>query len=176
MKKSQVERLTGFLQERLPPDAWGEVADMLDELQARYDDAGPDDTEVAMRTVDLIDFLNSRLPLDEMERVRKIIFGTDNQGNPLAADAALRVRCGLRAHNYARQRVAWATGVDTMACDSAADAYRLGLTALGHDASHIADDAARSVFEGFMSQRRAQPSSAADMATRFGVTTPRKLG
>ena len=176
MKKSQVERLTGFLQERLPPDAWGEVADMLDELQARYDNAGPDDTEVAMRTVDLIDFLNSRLPLDEMERVRKIIFGTDDQGNPLAADAALRVRCGLRAHNYARQRDAGATGVDTIACDSAADAYRLGLTALGHDASNFADDSGRSVFVGFMRQRRAQSASAADMATRFGVTTPRKLG
>lgn len=176
MKSSQAERLTGFLQERLPPDAWGEVCDMLDELRARYDDAGPDDTEVAIRTVDLIDFLNSRLPLDEIERVRKIIFGTDDQGNPLAADAALRVRCGLRAHDYARQRVAWATGVDTMACDSAADAYRLGLTALGHDASHIADDAARSVFEGFMSQRRVLSASAPDIAARLGVTTPRKLG
>lgn len=128
MRESQCTRLNGFLEERLPPEAWGEFSEMLEALRARYDEAGPDDTEVAMRTVDLINFLDARLPVDEMERVRKIILGTDAQGNSLAADAAFRVRCGLRAHNYARQRVAWATGVDTMICDSAADAYRLGLT------------------------------------------------
>lgn len=176
MRESQCTRLNGFLEERLPPEAWGDFSEMLEALRARYDEAGPDDTEVAMRTIDLINFLDARLPVDEMERVRKIIFGTDDQGNVLSADAALRVRCGIRADEYARQRVAQTTGVNIMATDSAEDAYRLGLSALGHDPSTVPESSLRSVFEGFLSKNRSDSSASADLATRLGVAAPRKLG
>lgn len=176
MRESQCTRLNGFLEERLPPEAWGDFSEMLEDLRACYDEAGSDDTEVAMRTIDLINFLDARLPVDEMKRVRKIIFGTDDQGNVIAADVALRVRCGMRAHEYARQRVAQTTGVNTMATDSAEDAYRLGLSALGHDPSTVPEASLRSVFEGFLSKNRSDSSASADLAARLGVAAPRKLG
>ncbi|MBO1323599.1 hypothetical protein K2X14_00325 [Acetobacter sp. TBRC 12305] len=176
MNQSQADRLTGFLQERLPPEAYTDFHDMLEYLLEVSDGAGPDDTEVAMRTVDLLNFLDERLPEDEVNRVRKIIFGTDDQGNAVAQDAALRVKCVMRAEQYAKARVMRATGADVMACDSAADAYRLGLAALGQDAAQVTDDAARSIFEGFVSQRRQRVAASSDLALRLGIKAPRNFG
>lgn len=176
MNQSQAERLTGFLKERLPPEAYSDFHDMLEVLLEASDGAGSDDTEVAMRTVDLLNFLDERLPEDEVNRVRKIIFGTDDQGKVVAQDAALRVKCVMRAEQYAKARVMRATGADAIACDSAADAYRLGLTALGQDSMHVTDDAARFIFEGFVSQRRQQVAASSDLASRMGIKAPRNFG
>ncbi|MBO1326914.1 hypothetical protein OQ496_03270 [Acetobacter suratthaniensis] len=176
MKQSQADRLTGFLEERLPPEAYTDFYDMLEDLLEASDGAGADDTEVAMRTVDLLNFLDERLPEDEVSRVRKIIFGTDDQGKIVAQDAALRVKCAMRAEQYAKARVMRATGADAMACDSAADAYRLGLTALGQDATHVTDDAARSIFEGFVGQRKQRVVALSDLEVRLGTKAPRNFG
>ena len=147
MQQGRAERLIDFMQGRLAPDDQTEFHAKVEGATEARAKNGPDDPETAARMIDLLDFLNAKLPEDEVQRARKIIYRTDDNGEALAADAAMRVRVGLGAMRRARHDVGPLIGEDVvLACDSAGVAYRKGLAALGHDVSRLPARDAEGVF------------------------------